>query len=479
MRKLSFVLALLAIAKIGQAYEDEEDVDDEADGSVIALTQSTFDEHIKKNKYVLAEFYAPWCGHCKALAPHYEKAAEHFKHTDLPEGKKVSLAKIDATEEKELGDRFQVRGYPSLMWFVDGKQSEYDGGRTSETIIEWIVDAVSPAVKEAEAAPEPSKRPVVVLAGPTKTSEFEALADTNRKAASFVFVKSNEGSSKVTIQHSGEPVIEAPEGEDLSAWFAKNSYPFFGTLDGETYGKYMSRGIGMVWILLDAAGDMSANQSRSMGMEVGRSLAGKYSVFSIDTVEFKGPIESILGVTSFPAIAVHKTAGDKKKFIYRGDLTAEKIINFVNDVESGIVEAELKSEPEPNNNDGPVRVIVGKTLEKEVFTNEKDVLLEVYAPWCGHCKKLEPEFEKVGKKVKKEGLANLLTIAKMDGTANDSPIDSINWTGFPTLFYIKAGSETPIPYDGGRDAKSIWKWIKSNHSNKEAFVKNKEVRDEL
>merc|ERR1711972_737171 len=105
----------------------------------------------------------------------------------------------------------------------------------------------------------------------------------------------------------------------------------------------------------------------------------------------------------------------------------------------------------------PVKVIVGKTLQEKVFTADKDVLLEVYAPWCGHCKKLEPEYVKVGKKVEREGFADKLVIAKMDGTANDSPVDSVSWTGFPTLVFVKAGEKTVTPYDGERTAKGMWK----------------------
>merc|ERR1711972_311583 len=103
----------------------------------------------------------------------------------------------------------------------------------------------------------------------------------------------------------------------------------------------------------------------------------------------------------------------------------------------------------------PVKVIVGKTLQEKVFTADKDVLLEVYAPWCGHCKKLEPEYVKVGKKVEAEGFSDKLVIAKMDGTLNDSPVDSITWSGFPTIYYVKAGSSEPMKYDGPREAKGI------------------------
>jgi hypothetical protein len=61
----------------------------------------------------------------------------------------------------------------------------------------------------------------------------------------------------------------------------------------------------------------------------------------------------------------------------------------------------------------------------------------------------------------------MITLVKMDGAANDSPLDSISWDGFPSLFYIKAGSKTIIPYTGGRDAGGILKFIATHHSKKD------------
>jgi protein disulfide-isomerase/protein disulfide-isomerase A1 len=179
---------------------------------------------------------------------------------------------------------------------------------------------------------------------------------------------------------------------------------------------------------------------------------------------------------------VQKKAGDKKSFIYDGEMTKEGITTYIEDVKAGKVTAHLKSEPVPEEQGEGVQVIVGKNLEEKVFQKEKDVLLEIYAPWCGHCKKLEPDYIKVGKKVAKEGFFDSLEISKMDGTANDSPVDSLSWSGFPTIYYIKAGSTEPIKYDGARDAKGIWKWIKNNHSMKdvlkERLAKNKEAKTE-
>jgi len=75
--------------------------------------------------------------------------------------------------------------------------------------------------------------------------------------------------------------------------------------------------------------------------------------------------------------------------------------------------------------------------------------------------------------VKKEELTDLIAIAKIDGTANDSPVDSIEWSGFPSIFFVKAGSSEPMTYDGERTAKGLWKYIKKHAS------KAQEIRERM
>lgn len=91
---------------------------------VMELTTDNFQEVVSSSELILVEFYAPWCGHCKRLAPDYARAA---KELNVKHG--ISLAKVDATEETSLAKEFGVDGYPTLKVFRFGKVYEYDGPR--------------------------------------------------------------------------------------------------------------------------------------------------------------------------------------------------------------------------------------------------------------------------------------------------------------------------------------------------------------
>lgn len=144
------------------------------------------------------------------------------------------------------------------------------------------------------------------------------------------------------------------------------------------------------------------------------------------------------------------------------DLSAKKLGAFVDDFIAGKVEASIKSEPIPEKQDGPVTVVVAKNYKDIVLDDSKDVLLEFYAPWCGHCKSLAPKYDELAGLFK--GHADKVVIAKVDATANDVP-DEIQ--GFPTIKLFKAGEkDTPIDYSGARTVEDLANFVRDNGSHK-------------
>ena len=120
--------------------------------AVIDLIPSNFDDIVlKSGKPALVEFFAPWCGHCKSLAPVYEELATSFESAKG----KVTIAKVDADAEKDLGKRFGVQGFPTLKWF-DGKSDtpeDYTSGRDIESLTEFIQGKIGIKAKGKKAAP--------------------------------------------------------------------------------------------------------------------------------------------------------------------------------------------------------------------------------------------------------------------------------------------------------------------------------------
>jgi len=99
-----------------------------------------------------------------------------------------------------------------------------------------------------------------------------------------------------------------------------------------------------------------------------------------------------------------------------------------------------------------------------------DIFLNVFAPWCGHCRKLKPDWGILAKKIYRHKLHDKIKICSMDGTANDSTIDTVVWTGFPTLLFFKKGVNRPLSYNqGDRSATALYNFVVKNTSFKDSF----------
>lgn len=102
-------------------------------GHPVALDEAGFRAHVERASLpVLVDFWAPWCGPCRMMAPHFEAAAKQLEPH-------VRLAKVDTEAQPALGARFGIRSIPTLMLFQNGREvARQAGAMGSADIVRWV-----------------------------------------------------------------------------------------------------------------------------------------------------------------------------------------------------------------------------------------------------------------------------------------------------------------------------------------------------
>jgi thioredoxin 2 len=106
-------------------------------GHPIALDDASFDAHVLKSGIpVVVDFWAPWCGPCRMMAPHFERAAVEIEPA-------ARLAKLNTEESQQVPGRFAIRGIPTLIVFREGQESARQSGAMDyATLTRWIREHV-------------------------------------------------------------------------------------------------------------------------------------------------------------------------------------------------------------------------------------------------------------------------------------------------------------------------------------------------
>ncbi|KKA27181.1 hypothetical protein TD95_005158 [Thielaviopsis punctulata] len=445
-----------------------------AESDVVSLTTDSFNDFIKSNDLVLAEFFAPWCGHCKALAPEYEVAATELKD------KGIRLAKVDCTEETSLCSSFGVEGYPTLKVFRGlDNITPYTGQRKSAAISSYMIKQSLPAVssltKDTLEEFKTSDNVVLVAYYSEDDKEsaetFKEVADKLRESYMFGAVtdaavaKAEDIKAPAIVLYKSfdEKRNDFTEKFDAAAIedFAKKAAtPLIGEVGPDTYSGYMSAGIPLAYIFADTA------EERKTLSEALKPIAQKYkgeiNFATIDSNAFGAHAGNLnLKTDAFPAFAIHDIEKNLKFPFEQGkELAHDDIAAFVKGFKDGSLEPSIKSEPIPETQEGAVTVVVAKSYKDVVLDDTKDVLIEFYAPWCGHCKALAPKYDELAEMYAKSDFKDKVVIAKVDATANDVP-DEIQ--GFPTIkMYPAGGKDSAVTYSGSRTVEDLIRFIRES-----------------
>ncbi|KAK7261363.1 hypothetical protein RIF29_27672 [Crotalaria pallida] len=458
-----------------EAYKEPE-IDDK---DVVVLNATNFGDVVKNNRFVLVEFYAPWCGHCQALAPEYASAATELK------GENVILAKVDATEENELAQEYDIQGFPTLYFFVDGVHKPYNGQRTKDAIVSWIKKKTGPGIHNVTSLDEAeriltSESKIVLgflnsLVGP-ESDELAAASrleddvnfyqTVNPDVAKLFHIDPKAKRPALILIKREEEKLNHYDGKfaksEIADFVTSNKLPLVTVFTREGAPEIFENPIKKQLLLFATSND--SEKFIPLFREAAKSFKGKliFVYVELDNEDVGKPVSDYFGISGdAPKVLAYTGNEDGRKFVLDGEVTTESIKVFGEDFLQDKLKPFLKSDPVPESNDDDVKIVVGNNFDEIVLDESKDVLLEIYAPWCGHCQALEPIYNKLAKHLR--GIDSIV-IAKMDGTTNEHPRAKPD--GFPTLLFFPAGNKSfdPITVDTDRTVVAFYKFIKKHAS---------------
>ncbi|KAH9818885.1 thioredoxin-like protein [Melampsora americana] len=421
MRTFSLLTAFVALAICTVRGDSAID-----DSEVIDLKAESFKSTIDTEPLILVEFST--CGHCKALAPHYAEAAIALK----PKG--IKLAKVDCTAETTLCADQGVQGYPTLKLFNKGVPTDYNGPRQTDGIVSYMIKRSLPVVSYLSPANHTefsSSDKVVVIAyldvaDTANLDIFKSFAEVKdvKKPSVVVWKKFDEGRN----DHHAEK--------------------FTAEISPSNFQTYAEAGIPLAYVFIE-----SNNPHRE--------ALGKINFVWIDATKFADHAKSLnLHDTNWPAFAIQNIEAQTKfPLDQKKTVDFATVSHFVKDFVAGKLLPSLKSATAPKKQGPGSHVLVTDEFESVVYgdDNKKDVFIEFYAPWCGHCKKLKPTWD---------NLAHKWMLPENDVP----PSTGIRVEGFPTLMFKKAGSKEYIPFEGERTLDGLIEFVEKNTEHKAVKV---------
>jgi len=468
------------------------------------LTGAEFKAEVAKGP-VFAKFYAPWCGHCKKLAPAWTELAEEI-NGDAEWG--ATIASVDCTQHKEVCSENGVTGYPTLKFFNGGEATKYQGARTLEALRTWL-DGQLPGDDDAAAGDAepaaPAKGEVVNLnaknfkssiAPPEQVSFVKFFAPwcghCKKMAPTWVDLAKDLGSDDsvmiaevdCTVESSvcsengvkGYPTLKAFKGgkeiekyaggRDInsfkaaikkyqggSAEPAKPAEPAKqaaagGDAEGDvvelTADNFASTVASGAWFIKFYAPWCGHCKNLAPTWEtLGKdSKAGKIAakIAKVDCTQHN-PICKENEVKGFPTLLFFQDGKNLGKHQGGRDLDSLKksITKFLN---PGAAAEEEKA------NEAAADDFYKKIENKHAF-------VKFYAPWCGHCKKLAPAWTELEGKFKDNTKTAVFDV-DCTAEANKQVCSKMGVRGYPTIKYFGPGEKGEgDKYAGGRDVAAL------------------------
>ncbi|XP_006297318.2 protein disulfide isomerase-like 1-6 [Capsella rubella] len=446
---------------------------------------------IDGNEYVMVLGYAPWCARSAELMPRFAEAA-----TDLKEmGSSVLMAKIDGERYSKMASHLEIKGFPTLLLFVNGTSQPYTGGFNSEEIVIWVQKKTgAPTIKleTVDKASEFLKKHHTFILGLFENSEASSGYDEFVKAASLdneiQFVETNSSdvakllfpNLKTNNMFVGLVKTEAErytaydgpcQAEKILEFVNSNKFPLVTKLTESNTVRVYSSPVKLQVMVFSKTDDF---ETLAQSLEdIARKFTLKLMLIYIDisNENLAMPFLTLFWIEDAKKTIVAAFDNNlNSKFLLESDPSPNNIEEFCSGLAHGAVSPYYKSEAIPDNQNTSVVVVVGRTFDELVLKSQENVLLEVHTPWCLNCEALSKQVEKLSKHFK--GFENLV-FARIDASANEHP--KLKVDDYPTILLYKTGEkENPLKLATKSSAKEMAVFI-----NRELKPKDRSTKDEL
>ncbi|KAM6155224.1 protein disulfide-isomerase A2 [Rhynchocyon petersi] len=452
----------------------------EEDG-VLVLNGSTLALALQAHRALLVEFYAPWCGHCKALAPEYSKAAGLL----VAESVRAVLAKVDAPADEALAQEFGVTEYPTLKFFRDGNRThpeDYTGPPKAEGIVKWLKRRVGPSAMElqdegdAQALIEAQELVVIGFFQDLQDDNVAAFLALARDALDMTFGITDQpllfqkfGLTKDTVvlfKKFDEGRADFPVDEELgldqanlSRFLLTHSMHLVTEFSSETSPKIFAARI-LNHLLLFVNQTLASHRELLAGFrEAAPPFRGQVLFVVVDVAADNDHVLQYFGLKAQEAPTLRfVNIETTKKYapVEVVPISTDGVLTFCHSVLNGEVKPyHLSQDIPPDWDQRPVKTLVGKNFEQVAFDETKNVFVKFYAPWCTHCKEMAAAWEALAEKYSDR---QDIIIAELDATANELEAFAVH--GFPTLKYFPAGpGRKVIEYKNARDLETFSKFL--------------------
>ncbi|KAJ8755926.1 hypothetical protein K2173_024471 [Erythroxylum novogranatense] len=470
--------------------QKEAEVLSKAQRIVLELNTDSSRRIIEENEFVLILGYAPWCARSAELMPRFAEAANKLKET----GSLLFMAKLDAERYPKAASFLGIKGFPTLLFYVNGSSQAYNGGFSADDIVIWARKKTGvpvirmSSVTEAEDFVKKYQTFVLGLFKKFEGPDYEEFVKAAISDNEIQFVEASDVEvSKVLVPNikatdsyiglvkseperytSYEGIFEV---DKILDFLDHNKFPLVTKLTDLNSVKVYSSPL-KLQVMVFAEDDEFKNLAEPL-QEVARKFKSKimFLYVNIKDENLAKPFLTLFGLEDSESTVV--AAFDNRinaKYLLESDPMPNNIEEFCSGLLVGSQPLYFRSQPIPDNKNASVLTVVGKTFDDLVLSNHKNVLLEVHTPWCINCETAKKQVEKLAKHFKDSD--NLL-FARIDASANEHPKLLVN--DYPALlFYPADDKENPINLSTKSSSKELAVII-----NKHLRAKEHVSKDEL